>query len=83
MATRSLRDDLEKLRQELAALKAARAEAGVAAEAVSGLENQMGELNRLVQDMLDDAEETMSRHPVATVAGALALGIIIGRLIAR
>ncbi len=83
MATRSLRDDLEKLRQELAALKGARPETGVAAEAVSGLENQMGELNRLVQDMLVDAEETMSRHPVATVAGALALGIIIGRLIAR
>lgn len=49
----------------------------------TGLEHQMAELNRLVQVMLDDAEETVIEHPVATVAGALALGIVIGRLTAR
>ena len=40
-------------------------------------------LNRLVQDMLENAEETIAEHPVATVAGALALGIVIGRLTAH
>jgi ElaB/YqjD/DUF883 family membrane-anchored ribosome-binding protein len=44
---------------------------------------QMAELNRLVHQMLEDAEETITEHPVATVAGALALGIVIGRLTAR
>ena len=38
---------------------------------------------RTVQQMLEEAEEAMSEHPVATVAGALALGIVIGRLTAR
>jgi ElaB/YqjD/DUF883 family membrane-anchored ribosome-binding protein len=33
--------------------------------------------------MLDEAEETVTEHPVATVAGALALGIVIGRITAR
>ena len=86
----SLRDELEELKAELAALRAAKApageaEAGAAAEAEpkSVLEQQLGELNRLVQDMLDDAEAAVAAHPAATVAGALALGIVIGRLTHR
>ena len=49
----------------------------------AGIGEQLAELNRLVQQMLDEAEETITDHPVATVAGALALGIVIGRLTAR
>lgn len=37
----------------------------------------------MVKTMLDDAETTVSDHPVATVAGALALGIVVGRLTSR
>jgi ElaB/YqjD/DUF883 family membrane-anchored ribosome-binding protein len=37
----------------------------------------------MVQQLLADAEETVAEHPVATVAGALALGLVIGRLTAR
>ena len=47
------------------------------------VEVQIKELNKLVKTMLDEAETTVSDHPVATVAGAMALGIAIGRLTAR
>jgi ElaB/YqjD/DUF883 family membrane-anchored ribosome-binding protein len=81
---RSLHDEIEKLKAEIAALKPAPAEADASAPGEDqSLAGQMGELTGLVQDMLNEAEETMTRHPVATVAGALALGIVIGRLTAR
>jgi ElaB/YqjD/DUF883 family membrane-anchored ribosome-binding protein len=88
MSGRSLRAELEELKAELARLKqaqpsAAAPAAGEVAETGGGLGAQIGELNGLVQQMLDEAEETVAEHPVATVAGALALGIVIGRLTAR
>lgn len=78
-AAQTLRDELDALKAELAHLK------GVAADRMeaSGANGQIAELNRLVHQMLEDAEETIAEHPVATVAGALALGIVIGRLTAR
>jgi ElaB/YqjD/DUF883 family membrane-anchored ribosome-binding protein len=83
----NLRDELDQLRKEIEALRGAapaagKAEAGVQSVA-SHLEQQIAELQHLVQTMLDEAEETVAQHPVATVAGALALGIVIGRLTAR
>jgi ElaB/YqjD/DUF883 family membrane-anchored ribosome-binding protein len=78
---KTLRTELDEIRAELARLREARA--APEGEAGSGLQEQMAELNRLVQDMLENAEETIAEHPVATVAGALALGIVIGRLTAH
>ena len=43
----------------------------------------LGELGDLVQTMLDEAEESFTEHPVASVSAALALGIVIGRLTAK
>ena len=87
MSGRSLRAELDELKAELARLRQAQpSAAGPAAEGAEpegGLGAQIGELNTLVQQMLDEAEETVAEHPVATVAGALALGIVIGRLTAR
>ena len=88
MARISLRQELEELRSELESLRksgepktsSGAGEEGSTMHAISG---QIGELQKMVQQMLDEAEETMSEHPVATVAGALALGIVIGRLTAR
>jgi ElaB/YqjD/DUF883 family membrane-anchored ribosome-binding protein len=52
-------------------------------QTATAFERQITELNRLVEAMLDEAEDSVAEHPVATVAGALALGIVIGRLTAR
>lgn len=84
---RTLRAELDEIRAELARMREARAEG--AAAAASGpapagpLGEHLEELNRLVHDMLENAEDTIAEHPVATVAGALALGIVIGRLTAH
>ena len=82
---KTLRTELDEIKAELARMREARAaqEAEAAAASSGGLHDQIAELNRLVQDMLENAEETITEHPVATVAGALALGIVIGRLTAH
>ena len=78
---KTLRTELDEIRAELARLRETRASEDSAA--AGGVSEQIAELNRLVQDMLENAEDTITEHPVATVAGALALGIIIGRLAAH
>ena len=83
MATgRTLRSELDEIRAEIARMREARAAQHDDA-AAGGMADHIAELNRLVQDMLENAEETIAEHPVATVAGALALGIVIGRLTAQ
>jgi ElaB/YqjD/DUF883 family membrane-anchored ribosome-binding protein len=79
---KTLRAELDEIRAELSSLREARATHGGDA-AAGGMHEQLAELNRLVQEMLENAEETIAEHPVATVAGALALGIVIGRLTAH
>ena len=78
----TLRAELDEIRAELARMREARA-APKGEDAAGGLQEQIAELNRLVQDMLENAEDAIAEHPVATVAGALALGIVIGRLTAH
>ena len=81
-----LREELEQLRRDIEAIRAAKAEAGPAKPKPAKeteADGPFGELRQLVQTMLDDAEQSVAGHPLATVAGALALGIVIGRLTAR
>ena len=82
---KTLRTELDEIKAELARMREAHTapESEAAAGAAGGLHAQIAELNQLVQDMLENAEETITEHPVATVAGALALGIVIGRLTAH
>lgn len=46
------------------------------------LDGQVHEIEKLVRALLEDTENTVGEHPLASVAGALALGILIGRLTA-
>ncbi|MFO1121223.1 MAG: hypothetical protein U1F47_02705 [Hyphomicrobiales bacterium] len=81
---KTLRDELEELRSELASVKRPSSGGKEPEEDPDGpVETQLAELNRLVKSMIEEAEDTISDHPVATVAAALALGIVIGRLSAR
>lgn len=79
---KTLRAELDEIRAELSRLREARA-AHEGAAPTSEMSEQLAELNRLVHEMLENAEDTIAEHPVATVAGALALGIVIGRLTAH
>lgn len=85
MNSGTFKAELDALRAEMAQLRQAATEqaAGAAEHLPGALGEQLAELNKLVQQMLEDAEDTITEHPVATVAGALALGIVIGRLTAR
>jgi len=78
-----LRAEIDALKAEIEAMRGSARKAEASGPPSAGLEHQLGELNRLVTAMLDEAETTVAEHPVATVAGALALGIVIGRLTAR
>jgi len=80
---KTLKTELDEIRAELARMREAAATPAGDAGAAGGLHEQIAELNRLVQEMLENAEDTIAEHPVATVAGALALGILIGRLTAH
>jgi ElaB/YqjD/DUF883 family membrane-anchored ribosome-binding protein len=80
---KTLRNEIDEIRAELARLREPINPPGGETAATGGIQDQIAELNRLVQDMLENAEETIAEHPVATVAGALALGIVIGRLTAH
>lgn len=46
------------------------------------LDSQVHEIDKLVRALIADSGETVGEHPLASVAGALALGILIGRLTA-
>jgi ElaB/YqjD/DUF883 family membrane-anchored ribosome-binding protein len=88
---KGIREELEKLRVEIMEKKSvnghdskAQTSSGTDDSSLQqSLQHQIDELNRMVKSMLDEAETTVSDHPVATVAGALALGIVVGRLTAR
>lgn len=77
----ALRAELAQLRQTVTAQEQPAPEAPPAPE--EGFGKEIAELNALVRHMLENAEDTIAEHPAATVAGALALGIVIGRLTAR
>ncbi len=81
---KTLRAELDEIRAELSRLREAKPAAAVDGAAPEGaMGEHLAELNRLVHEMLENAEDTIAEHPVATVAGALALGIVIGRLTAH
>lgn len=91
-AAQSLRKELDELRREFESLRnrgveqlsgKAKEAAATASKELEGFEGQIAELNRMVHALFEDAEESVSQHPVATIAGALALGIVIGRLTAK
>ena len=79
---RDLAAELDALKKDIASLRQSPAEIG-RPHLASAIASELGELRGLVDEMLADAETGVNEHPVATVAGALALGILIGRMTAR
>jgi ElaB/YqjD/DUF883 family membrane-anchored ribosome-binding protein len=83
----SLRKELEKLRRDIETMRGIGSADAPApadgAEDAGGIISHIKELQQMVQETLDDADETVAEHPRAAIAGALALGIVIGRLTVR
>lgn len=87
----SLREEIAGLRAEVEQLRRNAAPQGVnpapqnaqSGDQSADLPGLFSELGELVQSMLDEAEESFTDHPVASISAALALGIVIGRLTAK
>ncbi|MCA0433518.1 MAG: hypothetical protein LCH46_09650 [Proteobacteria bacterium] len=88
----SLKDELETLREELATLRASAGEKLADAKSAArdakdriadAVDEHSEELNKAVGGFFKDAEDLVADHPLATVAGALVVGILIGRLTSR
>ena len=47
------------------------------------LQGYLGQLAEEVTELFGEAEKSISAHPTQSVAGALVLGILIGRLLGR
>jgi ElaB/YqjD/DUF883 family membrane-anchored ribosome-binding protein len=83
------RAELHALAAELAQPGAGRAlpadddHAKPSGEGSADLEKLIGELQGKLSDAANDAEEIITAHPLAAVASALLLGIVIGRLMGR
>ncbi len=47
------------------------------------LEGELNELVEAIKGFADEAEKNAAAHPTATAIGAMAVGILIGRLLSR
>lgn len=92
----TLRDDLERLREDIASLKTTlaglgkrgAAEARAAADAKldelhDELERLAGDLPRRGQDTIAGIEQRVRDHPVASLLTAFGIGMILSRLLDR
>lgn len=80
--TRDLVKELDALKQDVAVLRQ-QAQDATRPHLASAIASEFVDLRGLVEDILKHAEGDMSDHPIAAVAGSLALGILIGRMLAR
>ena len=94
MAGADLRAEVEALRREIAAMRAERAAGGGSgggeAKGHAGSESHAASLNEQLRILAheisafaEEAEKGIVNHRLASVVGALILGILIGRMIHR
>ena len=92
MATRTMEQELEALRRDLSPVpimeddgsSAARAsDAPVDSDMRSEIERVVRELQTHLTEAVDDAEQAVSDHPVASVAAAFLLGVVVGSVLMR
>lgn len=95
MAARNLQDELEALRRELrqaprmaeeaedAAASAAASAADSAGGARSQVERVLGELQARFAEATDEAETVIAANPLASVAAAFLLGVLVANVMSR
>lgn len=91
LSSAGLQQELEALRRELSQaplVEAAKAEANAKAEAAAPgisaeIEKVLGELQERLSDAADDAEEMIAANPLASVAAAFLLGVLVANFMSR
>jgi len=84
----ALRQEIRALREKTGDVQADKADPAAAGQAErdgadwSTLRDEIKELNATIQDAIEGAEAGVSRHPVASVAAAFAIGLVVGRIVA-
>ena len=74
------RTELHALRTEVGSREPAPVTAPPNAEDATELERALHELRRHMTDVAKEAEEMVTEHPMASLAAAFCLGMIVGRL---
>ena len=92
MTEERIRVELEALRQEIAELRAARAETAAPGDAPPGREASaceasckaaLDQASSLLHMAADHVRTTTTSHPIPAVVASLAIGFLMGRLVAR
>ena len=81
-------DEIERLRKEIEALRQERDSSSEKpeeekAEKGRKFTDELGDLSKRAEKLLDGVEYAATKHPLSTVAAALAIGFIFGRLTSR
>lgn len=93
MPTRTLEDEVSRLKSDADAKKPARSRrTGKEAQDKPGpdkpdvdddKEQELAELGQKLSQLVDSAEDEIKTHPVAVTLGAFALGIVVGAMLRR
>jgi ElaB/YqjD/DUF883 family membrane-anchored ribosome-binding protein len=74
------REELSALQQELGGRTAASQEDAASQENRTELDRALEELHRALAGAAAEAEEMVAEHPMASLAAAFCVGMIVGRL---
>ena len=82
-------DEIERLRKEIEALRQERERPSENAETEKpphkgpNFSDEIGDLSKHAEKVLEGVQQAAKRHPLPTVAAALAIGFIFGRITSR
>jgi ElaB/YqjD/DUF883 family membrane-anchored ribosome-binding protein len=93
---KNIQDELERLRQEVKTLRADEKAEGTAAadkpeptpepgqpETSEALKAEIDGLSKAVEDLGENAEKLIAERPLVALLAAFAVGLLVGRLLAR
>ena len=79
-------DEIEELKKEIEALRQARGSGESQDEKPDKsrrFTEELGEFGKHAEKILESVEQAATRHPLPTVAAALVVGLILGRITSR
>ncbi len=86
MSTTPITDEIRALHHDLRGVAAAAANesdqqaSNQGAGSAGEIERALQELKRCFEEIADDAEDLVTEHPMASLAAAFVLGVVVGRI---